>query len=636
MNINQYSRTCLLFSFILVATTAVAQNRSYDGYGNNQANPHFGAVGAELRYITPRAFSDGIGAPTGSDRPNPRDVSNILFAQPGYIYDEHELSDFVWVFGQFIDHDITLVGESHSESALIAVPTCDPVFDPACLGKSVIMMMRTETMEGSGTDVDNPRTFANDISAFIDGSAIYGSNEERALWLRSFSDGKLKVSKGNLLPFNTLDGELNGATDPNAPEMASNDPTAKRFFVAGDVRANENVMLLTMHTLFVREHNRLCDELRIKYPNGTDEQLYQKARKMVGGMLQSIVYNEWLPAMGVILDDYDGYDASVNPSISNVFSAAGFRFGHTLLSRDILRMDDGCETIGAGDMTLREAFFKPNLLITTGVDPLVKGMSAQIQQAMDSKVIDDVRNFLFGPPGVGFGLDLAAININRGRERGLMDYNSIRDQLGLGQVRSFSEICEKPADAQILQGLYTDINNIDPWVGMLAEEHTPDAIFGETIMTIMKDQFKALRDGDRFFYLVDPALSADEVEEVQNSTLGKIIQRNTGIKALQPNVFKMQRSCHDLEIEEKHLEMLVFPNPIQDSYDLTLFSFEKGEALMTVRNLLGQVIETQMLPLEKGVNTFKSHMRSGLPVGHYTFEVQLDHKSKSIKVFKKD
>ena len=636
MNINRYSKTCLLFSLTILSFSVLGQNRSLDGFGNNEANPHYGAAGAELRYITPRTFADGIGAPTGQDRPNPRELSNVIFSQPDYIYDEHELSDFIWVFGQFLDHDITLLEESHNEPAFIAVPRCDPIFDPACLGQSVVMMVRNQPMHGTGTSPDNPRSYANEISAFIDGSAVYGSTLERAQWLRTMVDGKLKTSEGNLLPFNTIDGEINGASDASAPHMATNEPDQRRYFVAGDVRANENVMLLAMHTLFVREHNRLCDELKAEYPNEDDEQLYQRARKLVGAMIQSIVYNEWLPSMGVILDDYSGYDANIDPGITNVFSGSAFRFGHTLLSRDLLRMDDDCQPSPMGDMTLREAFFKPDLLISSGLDPLFKGMSMQIQQALDSKVIDDVRNFLFGPPGIGFGLDLAAININRGRERGLMDYNSIRDVLGLGRVRSFTEICEKPADAVIIEGLYEDVNDIDPWVGMLAEEHMPDAIFGETIMTILKEQFKALREGDRFFYLSDASLTIDEIAFIHESTLSEIIKRNTDLKALQPNVFQMQQTCNKIEIAERHLEILVAPNPIQGEYQLNIFSFEEGEANLVIRNLLGQVVQQQDLSVVHGLNSFQRNMSSGIPTGHYTLEVIMGHHTNTIKVYKRD
>ena len=90
-------------------------------------------------------------------------------------------------------------------------------------------------------------------------------------------------------------------------------------------------------------------------------------------------------------------------------------------------------------------------------------MATQVEQDCDGKVVDDVRNFLFGPPQFGLGgLDLAAINIQRGRERGLADFNTIRTNLGLPAYTSFSEICSDPTVYGELQDLYNnDINNID-------------------------------------------------------------------------------------------------------------------------------------------------------------------------------
>ncbi len=637
MNINRYTITYLPLILIVASIPSLlGQVRSYDGYGNNESNPDYGAVGTAVRLISPLTYEDEIGEPTGIDRPNPRHISNVLFTQTEPIYDEHELTDYVWVFGQFIDHDITLIGESETEPALISVPECDAVFDPMCLGQSAILMMRSEAMEGTGVTTEAPRMYANQISAYIDGSAVYGSTVERANWLRTFEEGKLKTSTGDLLPYNTLTGELNGATDDSAPEMAMNDADATRWFVAGDVRANENVLLTAMHTLFVREHNRLCDELKLRYPNAGDEQLYQRARKMVGGMIQAITYNEWLPSMGVAMDDYTGYRKDVNANVTNVFSGAAFRFGHTLLSNTILRMEDGCETIPEGDMTLREAFFNPSLVLSSGIDPLFKGMSTQIQQALDCKVIDDVRNFLFGPPGAPFGLDLAAININRGRERGLADYNTLRDVLGLGKVRSFNEICEDPVEAQILESLYESVDRIDPWVGMLAEEHMPGAILGETTMTIMKEQFKALRDGDRFFYRVDPELSVDEVQEIDETRFADIIMRNTTIQALQPDVFKMIRTCHVVHVEERHLDVNAFPNPIRDNVTLTIFSFEDGEAELSITNLLGQQVQRRQIDLAKGINNFQFPVNSALQPGIYNLYLEMGARNNTIKLFKRN
>ncbi|NND08282.1 MAG: T9SS type A sorting domain-containing protein [Saprospiraceae bacterium] len=637
MNINRYSRTYILLFFVLTFATGISQEqelyRSFDGTGNNLIDGDRGASGAEIRYLTARTFSDGIGSPNGTDRPNPRTISNELFTQEDAIYDEHQLTDYIWVFGQFLDHDITLIRVNPTEPAFIEVPICDAVFDPNCTGESKIVMMRSQIKEGTGLSADNARSYENAVTAFIDGSAIYGSDAARASWLRSYSKGKLKVSKGNYLPFNTLDGEINGPTDGEAPHMDRNSlADDRRWFVAGDARANENIMLTAMHTLFVREHNRLCDELARVHVSQDDEFLYHESRKLMGAMLQKIVYEEWLPAMGVILEPYRQYQTQLDPNVSNVFTASAYRFGHTLLSEDLLRMDDGCSTIPSGDMTLREAFFDPTLVIESGIDPLFKGMSAQIQQALDCKMIDDVRNFLFGSPSSGLGMDLAAINIQRGRERGLPDYNAIRDELGIGRVRSFEEICVVPEEAEILRNLYHDVDSVDPWVGMLAEQHLPDAMFGESIMTVMKEQFKALREGDRFFYQSEGYLSLEERELVASSSLAKIIRRNTNLQTIQDDVFRMNRICKVNVVDDQHLSLAVGPNPIVDNYQLTIFAFDQGPAEVHITDMLGRVVQRESLQITRGSNNIAMRFSEAAPRGVYSLSVRMGEYENTTKV----
>jgi peroxidase len=631
MNINRYTRT-YVFAFLTISTAVLsfAQVRSYDGFGNNVANPQWGAAGSPLKTVIPLAYSDGISAPNGVDRPNPRTISNDLFSQLEAIYDGHNLTDYTTVFAQFIEHEVSLIEESE-ETISIPVPPCDPVFDPTCTGRSEIRMLRSRPLEGSGTGVSNPRQFANEISAYIDGSAVYGSNPERAAWLRTFSNGKLKTSFGNLLPFNTLDAQLNGPTDPNAPPMKTAGSQLRRYFVAGDIRANENIMLIALHTLFVREHNRICDELKVKYPGMTDEDLYQRARKMVAGFIQNIVYSEWLPSIGIVLEDYKGYRPDINVNVSNIFSAAAFRFDHTLMSSNILRMDDECEAFPQGDIEMRDAFYNPELIITSGIDPVVKGMSAQIQQNLDCKVIDELRNYV---TGLGRGFDVVAVNINRGRERGLPDYNSVREILGLSRVRSFGEITSDPADARILEDLYGSVDRIDPWVGMLAEKHIPGAMFGETIMVILQDQFRTLRDGDRFFFENDPELSAADKAEIRHTTLAYLITRNTNLQAMQENVFFMERTCHKIEIEEKHLAITVAPNPIQEDFNLHIYAFERGDAQVIVSDIMGREIMRIPVFLDRGINSFNLNLASGMPIGFYNLEVHQGLRFNAQKILK--
>ncbi len=533
-------KTLLIACISCLAFTLSAQDyRSIDGTGNNIAHPEWGAAGTQLRRLTTIGYRDGISNPGGITRPNARLISNELFAQDSLLSDPLNLSDYTWVFGQFIDHDITAVPNSPTESAAIPVSFADPYMNPGGHFTVFIPMNRSQEADGTGTSVDNPREHFNNITAFIDGSAVYGSDIERANWLRSFVGGKLKTSTGNLLPFNTVTGELDDPIDPAAPFMDNENPFVDKLFIAGDSRANENPLLTSMHTLFVREHNRLCDELAAENPGWDDEQLYQKVRKIVGALMQAITYEAWLPAMGVHLPSYTGYNDQIDPGISNVFSAAAYRLGHTLLNSTIVRMDNDGEIIPQGNLSLKDAFFNPMTIVESGdIDVFFKGMAVQIEQDMDSKVVDDVRNFLFGPPGSGLGgLDLAAININRGRERGLPDFNTVRQDFGLLPLQTCSSICSDPEVYNVLQDLYGDVNTIDPWVGMVAEQHMSNALFGETIMTIMHQQFGNLRDGDRYYYENDLALAVEEIEEIRSTTLQDIIMRNTGVTVMQPNVF---------------------------------------------------------------------------------------------------
>ncbi|WP_282778200.1 peroxidase family protein [Phaeodactylibacter xiamenensis] len=533
----------LMLLGVLVSTALFAQPlnvdlyRTYDGSFNNPNNPDWGQAHTNLLISGNQvAYENLIDEPAGPNRPNPRRVSNSLFSQGAPLFDPFELSDFIWAFGQFLDHDFGLTPDG-TEPMNISVPQGDPMFDPFNTGQAIIPMVRNVFDPSTGTNTFNPRRHPNEITAFIDGSGVYGSDEFRANWLRSFEKGKLKVSSGNLPPFNTFNGEYDAPIDPNTPHMDNPVGLTEKVFVCGDPRAGENPLLLAFHALFVREHNRLCDELAQEHPDWNDEQLYQHARKLVGGLIQSIVYDEWLPAMGVQLEPYQGYDETVHPQLFNVFTAAAFRLGHTLLNSQLLRVDENGNEIPEGHMLLRDAFFNPYPVMELGLEPFFQGMGEQKMQNFDSKVVDDVRNFLFGPPGSG-GLDLVAINIQRARERGVADFNTIRQNFGLNRYSFFQQINNDQEVYARLIGLYGNIDELDPWVGMLAEEPAPGSILGQTLNRVLQVQFTNLRDGDRFYYENDPVLTDAEKDWIKNTTLHDVLMKNTTIKLMQDKVFE--------------------------------------------------------------------------------------------------
>jgi len=500
--------------------------RTIDGSGNNLDDTAMGAALTRLRRLVSPDYTDSVSALAGATRKGPREISNIVAAQEHSKTNELGATDFLWQWGQFLDHDIDFTdGTDPPEPAAIGVPVDDQFFVP---GSSIPF---NRSLYDKTTGINGvPRQQLNEITAWIDASNVYGSDPARAQALQALDGtGRLLTSPGNLLPFNT-------AGLPNAGGSSD------QLFLAGDVRANEQVGLTALHTLFVREHNRLAAEFAADHTDWEEEHIYEKARQLVGAMMQAITYREFLPALlgPNALAPYRGYRPTVNAGIANVFSTAAYRFGHSALSPVLLRIDAGGNEIPAGHLPLRNAFFAPHRITGEGgIDPILRGLASQACQSIDAYVIDDVRNFLFGDPGAG-GFDLAALNIQRGRDHGLPDYNSVRRQLGLRPAASFADVTSDPALQARLAQAYSTVENMDAWAGGLAEDRLPRAHVGELVFTILKLQFEALRDGDRFWY--ERILTPNERRMVEGSRLSDIIRRNTDIgPELPDDVFHVSR-----------------------------------------------------------------------------------------------
>ena len=495
--------------------------RSVDGTGNNPVDPLRGSVGVALLRHTTNAYGDGSGTPAGEGEPSTREISNLVVAQDQLVPNSENTSDFLWQWGQFLDHDMDLTPTADpAEPFNVPVPLGDPYFDPEGTGTQVIELNRSLYKMINGV-----REQLNMITAFIDASQVYGSDEARALELRTLDGtGKLKVSKGNLLPYN-----IHGF--PNVPDNSAT------YFLAGDVRANEQVGLTSLHTLFVREHNSWARVIRNEQPWLSDDSIYFRARAFVGAEMQIITYRDFIPRLlgPHALPPYKGYNPTLDPGIENAFSTGAFRVGHTMLSPVLLRLDKHNQSIG--DIALRDAFFNPTLISSVGIEVYLRGLAKQAHQMIDGYIVDDVRNFLFGDPGYG-GFDLASLNMQRGRDHGLPRYNVVRQDFGLLPKASFAEVSSDPLMQAKLASCYATVDDIDLWMGALSEDHVNGGQVGELIFTVLRNQFTRLRDGDRFWY--QTYLPAAWAKYLEGQTLAMIIRRNTPIGSeLQRDFFQV-------------------------------------------------------------------------------------------------
>ena len=525
----------LLISMIIISsqsTTECKNNtrfpseyRSFSGMNNNRFHRAWGAAGIYFRRISPADYADEKSSPAGVMRPNPRTISNTLFKQGDTsVPAEYGQSSFLWAWSQFIDHDMSLILPNIPEETInISVPPGDQLYDSKKEGKQIVPFNRSEYIN----HFSGVRQQINRVSSFIDGSMIYGSDSLRANALRlNDGTGRLRTSENNLLPFNIFGFENSGG---NGPEL----------FLAGDIRANENMVLAALHTLFVREHNFWCNIIESIRPGLSDYQIYQQARALVIAEIQAITYNEFLPALlgPDPLPVYSGYNPDVNPTLSNEFAAAIFRIGHSMVNGNILRLNSYLETIPQGNISLSGSFFNTGAIIDEGnIDPILRGLAYQKAERIDLFIVDELRNNPLGA-SVPVGLDLAAIEIQRGRDHGLPSYNKFRKSLGLRPVYNLNTISSDPLFRSRIAQTYPSIDDMDLWPVLLAEDHIIGSSVGLTLYKVLKQQFQNLRDGDRFWYqsYLPPTL----VKIVEKRNLARIIVTNTGIgvNEIPANVF---------------------------------------------------------------------------------------------------
>ena len=487
------------------------QYRTADGSGNNLSDPKLNAVDTDFARIGPANFADGFDKMQPG--PNPRAISNIVVAggptDGALKVNGQELSGMMYAWGQFIDHDLDLEQTTPAGSDIsIPVPKNDS------LPTGTTIPLTRVTIDPTTGKPGHPATAINTVTGWLDGSMVYGSDAATASSLR-LSDGHLKTSAGDNLP-------IVGTTQGPA-------------FAAGDARAQENPDLTALQTLFVREHNYQVDQLKKQHPSWTGDQLYQQARAITTAEIVNITYNEFLPHLlgKNAIPAYKGYNPNVNPTITEEFEGAAYRFGHSIVSDEI----DGVSNAGAttSAQSLKDVFFEPPAAFVAagGANGLLRHLADDTANPLDTHIVDDLRNFLSDPPDL---TDLAAINIQRGRDLGLGTLNETRVALGLAPYTSFSQISNDPETVAALQKAYGTIDKVDLWTGGLAENHTPGAAIGPTFGKIIAEQFTALRDGDRL-YFENQGFDPQTLAMIKQTALSDIIARDTDTNDIQKDAF---------------------------------------------------------------------------------------------------
>ncbi|XP_047350126.1 uncharacterized protein LOC124949304 isoform X2 [Vespa velutina] len=532
----------------------IGKYRNYDGTCNRPKQ--WGSALMPFRRVLPPDYADRIDSPrrarSGNELPSAREVSlKVHKPSPS---SNPSFTVMLAVFGQFLDHDITATAISqgvngssisccppsigHPECFPVSVGSGDPVYD--ITGKTCMEFVRSAPAPQCKI---GPREQLNQVTAFIDGSAIYGSDSQTAQNLREFSGGRLRMQitpdNRTLLPASL---NLNDGCNREDERLRG-----RYCFLAGDPRANENLHLTTMHLIWARQHNKIADGLANVNPTWSDEKVYQEARRIIGAQLQHITYEEFVP---IILGEQEtnlrnlrpltlGYrkwsespDDPINdPTIANSFAAAAFRFAHTLLPG--LMMMTNAEKGTSSYIELHRMLFNPySLYSSDGIGNSVISATRNVIQRTSIHVTSQLTRHLFEDPinnvSVPCGLDLVSLNIQRGRDHGLPGYTKWREYCNLGKPESFSDLIDHmdPEALDAISKLYESVYDIDLYTGALAEIPKTGGIVGPTFTCLIADQFVRLQKGDRYWYEVPDqshSFTEEQLQELRKSSLARLL-----------------------------------------------------------------------------------------------------------------
>lgn len=534
------------------ACDASSRYSEADGACHNLRNPNWGRSAATFKRYLDAEYDDGTNSArkasvTGGVLPNPRLISRALMNDNTQF--EQNFSDLLVYFGQWLAHDIAEILDTERNGEFVDCP-CGST-DADCLSyitpplDTGVSQNCFEFTRTGSKYIQNVRQQINHLSSFIDGQQVYGRDKEVQDELRTFQSGRMITSVEGYLPRSETDFSCSANGD-------------LQCFVGGEDRASENLALTGVHTLWLREHNRLATALSSKHGDWSDEQIYQEARKMNIAQMQHVIYKEWLPAVIGTKADllpktqgfFTGYDENVDPALANEVGVAAFRFGHTLIRNSLDRYNLLHVNVNA-PVTLAEILFDSTQSYNTayglgGIEAIFMGLLDQPTSLYDGSIADTLQNHLFeftDDDGSVIALDLPATNINRARDHGVAAYYKYRDLCGLTTSNNWNQQTQFSAEnIAKLRTMYSSVRDIDLFVGGLHETPANGALVGPTFACLIEKQFSDLKKGDRFYYendLPNTGFSINQLDSIRRTSMAGLVCANYGLPAIQPSAFHM-------------------------------------------------------------------------------------------------
>lgn len=477
-------------------TEEVRVRRTFEGTHNDLSDPKMGAVGATFgRNLKPDY------RPELFDTPNAVEVAHRLLHRQAFV-PATSLNILAAAWIQFQVHDWVNHARRRLGEADVTVPMPNGATWVNAVGGRPEPNMRIAGNVGAPrSDPNRPILFANAASHWWDGSEVYGADSKKAQSLRE--GAKLRLENGH------LPSDLKG------------------FEVTG---FNESwwMGLSAMHTLFAREHNVLCDELRRQYPSWTDDHVYHTARLIVSALIAKIHTVEWTPAILAT-------EAIKVALGSNWYGAPKdwlTKLGIWLLDEHAAK--GIIETVPdhhAAPYCLTEDFatvYRLHPLIPdeycffdhlTGRKIDEKSfLEIQGDLADDQMRAKGLRNTLYSMgiahPGAitlhnfpkaltgferdGERIDLSVVDIVRTRRRGVPRYNDFRAGLHKPRIRRWEDLTANPESVRILKDIYKDIDHVDTVVGLTGENAPTGFGFSDTAFRIFILMASRRLQSDRF------------------------------------------------------------------------------------------------------------------------------------------